>query len=137
MAGAKWIMIGVVIIPPEYKDIEEHIFNGVDKGDLVEKAKLVNEIGIAAAVKVFSFPRLPLHHNSDLIIIEQTMVYTDAMDEELRAPPEDVEKELCNNCYDTIWNLGNVSQSWSSASFQGLKAFANLFTNRLWGGLNF
>jgi hypothetical protein len=30
------------------------------------------------------------------------MVYTDAIDEDDKAAPEDVEKELCHDCYDKI-----------------------------------
>jgi len=37
------------------------------------------------------------------------MVYTDAIDEDDKAAPEDVEKELCHDCYDKIWDLGEVS----------------------------
>jgi hypothetical protein len=46
-------MIAVlVIIPPEYKDIEQRILNDVDEGDLEEMDKLINDVGIATAVKV-------------------------------------------------------------------------------------
>jgi len=37
------------------------------------------------------------------------IVYTDAIDEDDKAAPEDVEKELCHDCYDKIWDLGEVS----------------------------
>jgi hypothetical protein len=39
------------------------------------------------------------------------MVYTDAIDEDDKAAAEDVEKELCDDCYDKIWDLGEVSTS--------------------------
>jgi len=38
------------------------------------------------------------------------MVYTDVMDEDDKAAPEDVEKELCHDCYDKIRDQGEVSQ---------------------------
>jgi hypothetical protein len=37
------------------------------------------------------------------------MVYTDAIEEEIQTPSEDVENELCHDLYDKIWDLGEVS----------------------------
>jgi hypothetical protein len=33
------------------------------------------------------------------------MAYTDVIEEDIKATPDDVEKELCHDCYDKIWNL--------------------------------
>jgi hypothetical protein len=33
------------------------------------------------------------------------MVCTDAIEEDIKATPEDVKKELCHDYYDKIWNL--------------------------------
>lgn len=38
------------------------------------------------------------------------MVYTDALEEEEQAAPEDVEKELCLECHNTVWDLGEASR---------------------------
>ncbi|KIM71824.1 hypothetical protein PILCRDRAFT_88647 [Piloderma croceum F 1598] len=72
-------------IPPQFRDIKKRIF---ENGNLnvEDKHQIIIDIGIAVAVK--------------------TMVYTDAIDEDDKAAPEDVEKELCHDCYDKIWDLG-------------------------------
>jgi len=55
-----------VNIPPEYQNIKERIFENVD-GKTEDKNKLIDSIGISAAVK--------------------TMVYTDAIDEDDKTSP--------------------------------------------------
>jgi hypothetical protein len=45
------------------------------------------------------------------------MMYTDAIDEDNKAAPEDVEKELCNDCYDKVWELGEVTKPTTGEGF--------------------
>jgi len=76
------------IIPPEYENIKDRILENIG-GVSVDKNQVINDVGIATAVK--------------------TMVYTDAISEDDKTAPEDVEKELCLVCHNDIWELGEVS----------------------------
>jgi len=80
--------MNVVIIPPEYENIKDRILENIG-GVSVDKNQVINDVGIATAVK--------------------TMVYTDAISEDDKTAPEDVEKELCLVCHNDIWELGEVS----------------------------
>ena len=55
------------------------------------------------------------------------MVYTDAIDEDIKASPEDVEKELCYDCYDKVWGLGEVSLDVPSLSLR-LERLSSILT---------
>jgi hypothetical protein len=49
---AMLMSMNVVIIPPEYENIKDRILENIDEVSMGDKNQLINDVGIATAVKV-------------------------------------------------------------------------------------